>query len=372
MADTKISAMPEAATLDGTEIVPLVQAGDNVQNTIFTVVDETVATNPGAIRTTLELGTIATQDANNISVTGGSISGTTVAGYVPTSRTISSGTGLNGGGDLSVNRTLAISNTGVTAATYGSSTTVPVIAVNAQGQITSASNQTLSAASINLAYGQFIQNGATALTASMSNNSTSPIQVTSTAGFASAGNLIIEQEIVQYTSTTATTFDGITRGVKGTTNVSHDPGAPVTEAAVVASSTASAVLGFDTTVFSNNVSIQNVNEVTFTNAGIYNVQFSIQFLNYTTSDDNVVVWFRQNGSDIAESASVQFVSAKHGSEPGAAILALNLMASVGAGENVQLYWHSGTGNTVIGSYPAGVSPVHPVSPSIILTAIQVA
>lgn len=34
MADTKISAMPAAATLDGTEIVPLVQAGANVQTTL--------------------------------------------------------------------------------------------------------------------------------------------------------------------------------------------------------------------------------------------------------------------------------------------------------------------------------------------------
>ena len=34
MADTKISAMPVAATLDGTEIIPIVQAGDNVQQTL--------------------------------------------------------------------------------------------------------------------------------------------------------------------------------------------------------------------------------------------------------------------------------------------------------------------------------------------------
>jgi hypothetical protein len=46
------------------------------------------------------------------------------------------GTGLNlSGGD-----TFNITNTGVTAATYGSASAVPVIAVNQQGQITSASN----------------------------------------------------------------------------------------------------------------------------------------------------------------------------------------------------------------------------------------
>lgn len=34
MADTKISAMPSASTLDGTELVPLVQSGVNVQTTL--------------------------------------------------------------------------------------------------------------------------------------------------------------------------------------------------------------------------------------------------------------------------------------------------------------------------------------------------
>ena len=52
------------------------------------------------------------------------------------------GTGLNlSGGD-----TFNITNTGVTAATYGSASTVPAIAVNLQGQITSATNTSIAIA----------------------------------------------------------------------------------------------------------------------------------------------------------------------------------------------------------------------------------
>lgn len=55
---------------------------------------------------------------------------------VSTSQVYQAGTGLN----LSPSTTFNISNTGVTAATYGSASSVPAIAVNAQGQITSATN----------------------------------------------------------------------------------------------------------------------------------------------------------------------------------------------------------------------------------------
>jgi len=82
------------------------------------------------------LGTMSTQNSNNINVTGGSISGTTVSGYVPTTTTITAGTGLTGGGDLSANRTLAIANTTVTAAAYGSASKTLTATVNAQGQLT--------------------------------------------------------------------------------------------------------------------------------------------------------------------------------------------------------------------------------------------
>jgi len=70
-------------------------------------------------------------------------------GAVPSSRTITGGDGLAGGGDLSANRVIyladggvtydKLADSGVTAGTYGSASTIPVLDVDAKGRVTGAS-----------------------------------------------------------------------------------------------------------------------------------------------------------------------------------------------------------------------------------------
>jgi hypothetical protein len=223
---------------------------------------------------------------------------------------------------------------------------------------------------LNFPNGAFHQDGTTTLTSAMTNVSTTPIQVASTDLFESAGHLLIGTELVQYTGKTSTTFTGITRGVYGTTNTSHSIGAAVSEALGVASSTTSITIPFDTTDVSNQVSIDTTDKskILFSVPGYYNIQFSAQLLNFTTTDDNVTFWWRQNGTDIAYSAGIQAVPSKHGSSAGASIVSWNIVLPLNAGDYVQLLFASESGNTVTATYPAGTSPVHPVSPSVILTA----
>lgn len=70
-------------------------------------------------------------------------------GAVPSTRTITGGDGLTGGGDLSENRVISLADGGVTfskladsgvsAGSYGSASTIPVFSVDAKGRVTAAS-----------------------------------------------------------------------------------------------------------------------------------------------------------------------------------------------------------------------------------------
>ena len=218
--------------------------------------------------------------------------------------------------------------------------------------------------------GAFHQDGSTTLSSGITNVSTTPISVADTSAFPSSGWILIGNEIISYTTKTATTFDGtVTRGVLGTTNVAHSAGAAITEVQGTGSPTTIGTVLFNNTDYSNGVSTSaDYSRLNFNVSGVYNLQFSAQLLNFTTSEDNVTMWFRQNGVDIPASASIEQVNSKHGSSPGARIMTVNLFATINSGDYIQLAWSSDTGNTVVATAPAGTSPVHPVSPALIFTA----
>jgi hypothetical protein len=70
-----------------------------------------------------------------------------VSGAVANTINVLAGTGLSGGGSLASNVTLNLANTTVTSGNYGSATAVGTFTVNGQGQITSASNVTITGTS---------------------------------------------------------------------------------------------------------------------------------------------------------------------------------------------------------------------------------
>ena len=82
----------------------------------------------------------------NVTLIASGIPVANVLGAVPNTVNVIAGTGMSGGGALTGNVTLNLANTAVVASTYGNASIVPVITVDAQGRITSASNATIAIA----------------------------------------------------------------------------------------------------------------------------------------------------------------------------------------------------------------------------------
>jgi len=129
--------------------------------------------------------------------------------------------------------------------------------------------------------------------------------------------------------------------------------------------------------FSNGITLDNTgggatnSKFTVTYPGVYNVQFSAQGSNTATASDNITVWFQVNGVDVANSAGITAIPGKHGSISGASIFSWNQFLTLTTNDYVQIYWTTDGGTSSLATYPAGVAPTHPVSPSIAVTFLFV-
>jgi hypothetical protein len=103
-------------------------------------------------------------------------------------------------------------------------------------------------------------------------------------------------------------------------------------------------------------------------AGIYNLQFSIQFTNTTNASQDVDVWFRKNGTNIDKSNSrFGFAPRKGSGDPYHTIAALNFFVSLAANDYVEIMWRPTDVGVSIEHYAAGTSPTRPAIPSVIAT-----
>ena len=124
-----------------------------------------------------------------------------------------------------------------------------------------------------------------------------------------------------------------------------------------------------TTDFSNGVTLGS-NQMVFSDAGIYNIEVSLQVTNDSAQENDFFFWFAYNGGNIPFSASTATISRRRGGSLGRLIVSMNFFVQVFAGDNVELRWTADNINVRI---DAIVAPIGiPTSPSVILTATQVA
>ena len=110
-----------------------------------------------------------------------------------------------------------------------------------------------------------------------------------------------------------------------------------------------------------------VSKITVAQPGIYNLQWSGQFVNEAAAIHEISVWLRKNSIDVSGSASQVSIGAKHGAFYGGAIPAWNYLVSLKASEYVELFWSTPDVDAYLTSYAAGTSPTRPTTASVIAT-----
>ena len=125
---------------------------------------------------------------------------------------------------------------------------------------------------------------------------------------------------------------------------------------------------FDTTEESDGVAIGTpTSRIVITNAGTYNIQFSLQVDKTDGGQDDATIWLRVNGNDVPRTATDITVeqSARR------IVAAWNFVYTFTAGQYFELVWSSHDPSMRLKSEVTRTGPVRPAVPSAILTVTQV-
>jgi hypothetical protein len=115
----------------------------------------------------------------------------------------------------------------------------------------------------------------------------------------------------------------------------------------------------------------NANAFTVPNTGVYNLQFSSQFLNTESTQEDIAIWVKINGTDVAGTAGVVTTAGrKNPSIPGKLIAGWNYFLNMTANQYVQIAWLPSSANVSMNATTA--TATYPAVASVIVTMNQVA
>lgn len=137
------------------------------------------------------------------------------------------------------------------------------------------------------------------------------------------------------------------------------------------------ITSYNTTDYSNGVYVSNSNRINVRNYGIYAVQYSIQFKNTTNDGQDIDIWYKKNGTNIAGSNSKFHIPARKSTGSDSYLIAVStFMFELQANDYIQLAYRVSDINVTIEHLPevsaSGTTPAIPSTPSVILTVQYIA
>jgi hypothetical protein len=143
------------------------------------------------------------------------------------------------------------------------------------------------------------------------------------------------------------------------------PSSNVDQTGNVAAATA---VTFDTDLTGTGVSVVSSTQITFTEAGTYMLSPSIQFKNSDSNDHDATIWFRKNGTNIANSATIIVIP--KAADGGVAVFSLSFFDTVTAGQYIEIMWLPESITVTIDHTAIGA--IAPAIPSIICPVTRIA
>jgi hypothetical protein len=140
-----------------------------------------------------------------------------------------------------------------------------------------------------------------------------------------------------------------------------------TQDQTIASTTTAYPMTYNVTDFSDGVTLANNSQLVAGFSGIFNLQFSSQFVNSDSQIQDISVWFRKNGTNVANSNSQFSIPNRHGGTDGALIAALNFYIDLAKNDYVEIVWSASNTSVSMEYIAAQSSPTRPATPSVIAT-----
>jgi hypothetical protein len=126
------------------------------------------------------------------------------------------------------------------------------------------------------------------------------------------------------------------------------------------------LMTLNTTDFANGVSIAS-SKITVAKAGVYNLQFSVQFQNSDTAFQDVYIWLKQTGVDITGSTGFVSIPNRHAGTDGHQIVGWNYFLNMAANDYVEIYWSVPDIAVTIQHLAASGTPTKPSTQSVVAT-----
>jgi hypothetical protein len=143
---------------------------------------------------------------------------------------------------------------------------------------------------------------------------------------------------------------------------------PISTADQTGNVAAATAVTFNTDLTGTGISVVSSTQITFTAAGTYMLAPSIQLVNSAAADHDATVWFRKNGTNIANSATI--ITVPKTGDGGSAVFSLSFFDTVTAGQYIEIMWLPENIAVTVKAIAAGA--IAPAIPSIICPVMRIA